>query len=148
MKNNYEIGYRKPPKRTRFKPGASGNPKGRKKRDPSNLARVIYRILNAPVTYREGGRTKSATRQELTIKILIEHAIKGDVAAAEHVLKLRAYAQRFGDAGVQKLLIADWLPDYPGQTAELKTSEFSSTGTADPLAWWDELRKPSGAAGS
>ena len=28
-KKDYEIGYKKPPKHTQFKPGQSGNPKGR-----------------------------------------------------------------------------------------------------------------------
>ncbi len=27
----YDVGYRKPPKHTRFKPGQSGNPRGRPK---------------------------------------------------------------------------------------------------------------------
>ena len=30
-KRDYEIGYGKPPKQTRFKPGQSGNPRGRPK---------------------------------------------------------------------------------------------------------------------
>lgn len=30
-KKDYEVGYGKPPKRTRFKKGQSGNPKGRPK---------------------------------------------------------------------------------------------------------------------
>ena len=138
MIDDYEIGYGKPPKHTKFKPGVSPNPKGRKKRSPSALARIIGAVLNAPVAYRERGRVKYATRQELTIKMLVDHAIKGNLAAAEHLLKLRAHGQRFGDAGVQKLLISDWLPDYPGQTAENKTGEFASSRTADAVAWWDE----------
>ncbi len=33
--DRYEVGYKKPPKNTRFKKGMSGNPKGRPKRTPS-----------------------------------------------------------------------------------------------------------------
>jgi hypothetical protein len=33
--NDYEVGYRRPPKHTRFKPGQSGNPLGRPKIGPS-----------------------------------------------------------------------------------------------------------------
>lgn len=29
--NAYEIGYKRPPRSTRFKPGRSGNPKGRQR---------------------------------------------------------------------------------------------------------------------
>jgi hypothetical protein len=86
--------------------------------------------------YREQGRVKTATRHELSIKMLIERAVKGNVAAAELVLKARAQALRFGDLGVERLLIDDWLPDYPGQTADQKTQEFTATGDAKPQEWW------------
>ena len=37
MSDDYEVGYKKPPIHTRFKPGVSGNPKGRPK-GTKNLA--------------------------------------------------------------------------------------------------------------
>jgi hypothetical protein len=138
MTDESEIGYRKPPKHTRFNPGVSGNPKGRKKSSPVTLAKIIAEELNAPVAYRERGRTKFTTRQELTIQQLIEQGIQGNLATAEQVLKLRAHAKQFGDAGAQKLLITDWLPDYRGQIAEQKTRDFSRAPSADPHAWWDQ----------
>jgi hypothetical protein len=131
-----EVGYGKPPKDTRFKPGASGNPKGRPKREPVVLADEIREVLNAPMQYREQGRIKTATRHELSLKMLIDRAVKGSVAAAGLVLKARAQALRSGDLGVEKLQIDDWLPDYPGQTAEQKTREFASAEDAKPQAWW------------
>jgi hypothetical protein len=138
--------YEKPPNDTRFRPGVSGNPKGRPKRKPSTLAEIIHRALSGPMEYRERGRTMAATRHELSLKMLIEHAIKGNVGAAELVLKARVHAKRYGDAGIDRLQISDWLPDYPGQTADQKTQKFATTGDADPLEWWSKpATKPDAA---
>jgi Family of unknown function (DUF5681) len=134
--SDYDVGYGKPPERSRFKPGVSGNPKGRPKRRPIELAGLIERVLNAPMAYRERGRTRTTTRQELALRKLIEDAVKGDPGAAEQILQVRAYAKRLGDVGVTRLQIADWLPDYAGQTAEQKTQEVAGTDSAPPLEWW------------
>ena len=45
---DYDVGYGKPPKRTRFKAGISGNLKGRPKRKPMALAEIVGKVLNAP----------------------------------------------------------------------------------------------------
>jgi hypothetical protein len=134
----YEVGFGKPPKKSRFKPGISGNPKGRPKRKPSALAGIIGSALSALIEYQERGNTKTTTRHQLNLKMLIERAIKGDLDAADLVLKVRAHGQRFGEVGVEKLLVSDWLPDRPGQTADQKTEEFANAGDADPLRWWDK----------
>ena len=62
---DYEIGYGKPPRNGRFKPGVSGNAKGRPKRGPLVADEIISRVLNAPMKYHDRGRAKIATRQEL-----------------------------------------------------------------------------------
>ena len=40
-------------------------------------------MLNAPIEYRERGRTKVATYRELILKLLVDRAISGDLDAAE-----------------------------------------------------------------
>jgi hypothetical protein len=41
---DYEVGYGKPPKHTRFKPGQSGNPKGRPKAS-KDFRSLLHRAL-------------------------------------------------------------------------------------------------------
>jgi hypothetical protein len=132
------VGYRKPPKHSQFKKGISANPKGRPKGKPIVAAEVIDSVLNATTEYRERGRTKAATRRELTIRTYVNLALKGDVKSAETLLKLRAHAQWHGDAGVQKILMSGWLPGHPGQTGEQKTREFALKPESAPPDWWTQ----------
>jgi uncharacterized protein DUF5681 len=130
------IGYKNPPSETRWKPGISGNPSGRRKRKPTSLVDIILEFFSAPMQYSEQGRLKTAPREELLFRKLIEEAMKGSVPAAEFILKARINAHRFGSVGHDQLEISDWLPDYPGQTAEEKTQEFADRKDADPTKWW------------
>jgi uncharacterized protein DUF5681 len=140
--SKYEIGYGKPPRHSQFKAGNRANPKGRPKRAPPFKADIIDNVLSESVQFVEGGRTKTATRREATIKRLISDTFKGDMKAAAALLKLYAHAQRHGDAGVQVMEVRDWLPDYPGQTGEQKTLECEASGETSPSAWWKDPIKP------
>ena len=67
MPKEYTVGYRKPPKATRFKPGQSGNPKGRPKGSP-NLAADLSTELGELITVREGGAAQRVSKQRALIK--------------------------------------------------------------------------------
>jgi hypothetical protein len=138
---SYEIGYGKPPRSGRFRAGVSGNPSGRPKRKPSPLAEIIKATLNAPIEYREGGRTKVATYRELSLKILVDKAIGGDLDAAELALKILARAERCGDADLDPILVDNWVADYPGQTANQKTADFAAGRDAPSAEWWPSSEK-------
>jgi len=133
---SYEVGYGKPPQSGRFRAGVSGNPKGRPKRKPTPLAERIKVVLNSPIEYRERGRTKVATYRELSLKMLVDRAISGDLSAAELALKIVARAERYGDPGVDPILVEDWIADYPDQTANQKTADFAAGRDATPAEWW------------
>jgi hypothetical protein len=131
-----EVGYAKPPEKSRFKKGVSGNPKGRPKRKPLAAGDIVNKVLNATAEYRERGQTKKATRRELTLRNYVRLALKGDAKAAETLLRLRAHAQRYGDAKNDRVEVTDWLPDHPGQTGAQKTREFAARGEAKAPEWW------------
>src|ERR1700686_2214345 len=82
-------GYGKPPEATRFKPGKSGNPKGRPK-GSLNLATDLTAELGEQITVREDGRSHRISKQRALIKSLMARALQGDVRATAAVLALYA----------------------------------------------------------
>ena len=83
----YEVGFGKPPKATRFKPGQSGNRKGRPKRS-KNSATLIEGELNQIITIYENGKKLNVTKREAMHKQLVNGAIKGDIRKIELLLRL------------------------------------------------------------
>ncbi|WP_022698177.1 DUF5681 domain-containing protein [Euryhalocaulis caribicus] len=77
-KRDYEIGYGKPPRHSRFKPGQSGNPKGRPK-GARNAATVIRRLLDTNIAVREGGKTRHAPFMEVMLRKMSHGAINGSM---------------------------------------------------------------------
>jgi hypothetical protein len=126
-----DIGHGRPPKQHQFKPGVSGNPKGRPKRKPADVSEVIKGTLNAPIQIRDQGRTKTVTRTEVGLKKLVDNAVRGDLTAAATLLQVRTQASRYGDAERETVEIRNWLEDYPGQTAEQKSKESAVSGQVD-----------------
>jgi hypothetical protein len=98
---NYDVGYGRPPIHSRFKKGeCQRNSMGRRgKRKPNEFANVIHDVLSEIVEYREGRRTKRASRQELLIRRIFDAAARGDVRSADALLKLRAHAETHKDTG-------------------------------------------------
>src|SRR5271156_3934563 len=77
-----QVGYGKPPERTRFKTGRSGNPKGRPK-GTLNMATVLARTLRAKVVVNENGKRRKITKLEAAIQQLTNKAASGDLKALQ-----------------------------------------------------------------
>ena len=77
---NADVGYRKPPKRTQFPKGVSGNPAGRPP-GKLNLATVLVETLNESLVVNEGGKRKTVTKMEAAVKRMVRKAISGDMHA-------------------------------------------------------------------
>ncbi len=82
-----KIGYRNPPEHTQFKPGQSGNPRGRPK-GSGNLKTGLRDQLKQRMTYRENGEEKKASKQNIMLASLMAKAMKGDVRAIQLVCNL------------------------------------------------------------
>jgi hypothetical protein len=82
-------GYGRPPKSGRFKPGKSGNPKGRPKGSLS-LATDLAQELSEKITVREDGHARRVSKQRALIKSLMAKALQGDVRANATILALYA----------------------------------------------------------
>jgi hypothetical protein len=82
---SYEVGYCKPPRHTRFKPGESGYPRGRPK-GTRNLKTDLADELAERIVISEGGRRRAISKQRAMLKQLMAKALKGDVRAASTIL--------------------------------------------------------------
>ncbi len=85
MPGDYEVGYKKPPPRSRFRKGRSGNPKGRPKAT-KNFKTDLMEELRERILLREGTTRKRVSKQRALIKSLTAKAIKGDTRAASAIL--------------------------------------------------------------
>jgi hypothetical protein len=74
------VGYKRPPKLTQFRPGKSGNAKGRPTH-VRNFKTDLRDELGEYIPVREGGREMKITKQRAFIKALVAAAIKGDMRA-------------------------------------------------------------------
>jgi hypothetical protein len=80
-----KCGYRKPPAEHQFKPGQSGNPKGRPK-GSKNESTLLRDLLHRKIEVREGGRTKKLTVLEAIHLRIAEDSLKGNTRSAAFLL--------------------------------------------------------------
>ena len=83
----YKVGYGKPPKASRFKPGSSGNAKGRPK-GSKNLKTLIRRAMTSTIAIQEGSRTRWVSKIEGVVLRQLQDALKGNDRAAMAVIKM------------------------------------------------------------
>lgn len=90
-------GYKNPPHHSRWKPGQSGNPKGRPKKDRSlhsisneHLHEIIINAGLMPMDYMEKGQKKSSTKLHLILTQLTTKAAGGDMRATKLYIQLMA----------------------------------------------------------
>jgi hypothetical protein len=85
--HDYEVGYGKPPRETRFTKGQSGNPRGRP-RGAKNLKTRLREALNEPVLVNENGRRHKVTKGEAIVTQLVNRAANADFRAIKILLDL------------------------------------------------------------
>jgi hypothetical protein len=87
MSKDYEVGYRRPPRHTRFRKGTSGNPSGRPKKlpTPDELEQKV--LLKDKVSTIENGKRRMVDPLTAALKVLRGQALKGDMRAMKLYLE-------------------------------------------------------------
>lgn len=103
----YEVGFRRPPKKTQFKPGESGNKRGRPKGN-KNFKTDFLEEFQERIVIREGDRSKKVTKQRAYVKKIYNDSMKGNTRSASLVMSAIG---RYLDPGAQELETPDKLTD-------------------------------------
>jgi hypothetical protein len=71
------VGYGRPPVNSQFKPGQSGNPRGRPKQQ-KNIATILDDALRKKIRIRRGNKVYSVTKLEAAFEVILNKALAGD----------------------------------------------------------------------
>jgi hypothetical protein len=81
----YKVGKGRPPLKSRWTKGQSGNPKGRP-RGSKNLDTIVMEIMSKKIRYTENGKTRTTTTREAIFTVMAQQALKGDLKSADYLL--------------------------------------------------------------
>jgi hypothetical protein len=118
---DYAIGYGKPPVHTRFKPGETGNPRGKEK-GRKGLKAVVESVFQEKVSIRTARGLRKVTKLDALVQKLMNDALRGDARAVTHIVRLAKEAGLTQEAGAIEAasfgelleedhrIMARWLP--------------------------------------
>ncbi len=86
---SFGVGYGRPPVEHRFRPGQSGNPRGRP-RGKQGIATVIDTLMQHKVSVTLNGRKRKVSVSEAMLMRVREKALGGDMKAISMLLALLA----------------------------------------------------------
>ncbi|MDD1519218.1 MULTISPECIES: DUF5681 domain-containing protein [Bradyrhizobium] len=112
---NYSVGYGKPPKARRFKPGQSGNPRGRPKKCLS-LTELFAREMKRTRPIVEDGQRLRIQTDEVLVKRVVDLAVKGNVKVLTMTMKLIEQIREIESAKIER--------DYDAMSKEEARAAF------------------------
>jgi hypothetical protein len=83
----YKVGYGKPPKQHQFKPGESGNKRGRPP-NSNNALTILNKRLSSKITIKEGERKVQISKLDALVMQTINSGLKGNLKAASMIFDL------------------------------------------------------------
>ena len=84
-KSDYEVGYGKPPRHTRFAKGQSGNPRGRPPGTKS-FTTLLDEALNERVLVAENGGRRKVSKRQAIVTQLVNRAATANLPALKILL--------------------------------------------------------------
>jgi hypothetical protein len=103
----YEIGYGRPPKHTRWKKGQCGNPNRIRKRTPKPVVQMIDEFFAGEIGIVENGISRRVSNFEAVVLQLWTKAMAGSKRAMNVLLKYQEFAANLGmhDVVVERVVI-------------------------------------------
>jgi hypothetical protein len=86
-KRTNAVGYGRPPVNRQFRPGQSGNPKGRPK-DRKNLTTTLAEILQEKVKVSDRNGARKLSKWEAMLQVWVNKALSGDVRALKELIQM------------------------------------------------------------
>jgi Family of unknown function (DUF5681) len=83
----YAVGYGRPPKATQFKPGQSGNARGRPK-GPRTIGAILREVIGQKIAVNEGSKTRRLPMLEVMLRRLANEAMRNDPKARKLLISL------------------------------------------------------------
>jgi hypothetical protein len=141
--NDYEVGYGKPPRKTQFRKGQSGNPSGRPKGAKTKVTQDDIENLILSEAYRtmevtENGRPQRLNMVQAALRSLAVNAARGDFKAQKmfltHVQTVEARREANISAG-----IGIWITYKKDWQAEFEHCDALGKKRREPLPHPDEI---------
>ena len=87
MPDDYEVGYARPPRHSRFVKGQSGNPRGRP-RGAENIKTLLNEALNELVVVTDHGGRRKVSKRKAFITQIVNGGAKGNFRAVPILLAM------------------------------------------------------------
>jgi hypothetical protein len=125
----YAVGYGRPPKATQFKPGQSGNARGRPK-GPRTIGAILREVIGQKIVVTEGSKSRRLPVLEVMLRRLVNEAMRNDPKAMKLLISLvERYSESpdleahldellADDQAILKEFLEGAVPDAVDRTAE------------------------------